>query len=364
MAEKVLIYAGTTEGRLLAQELSRAHIACDVHVATEYGQMVMPELAGVKVCVGRLDVEEMRALLKRNGQNNYAAVVDATHPFATEVSANIRESTKGSGIPYLRLQRRMDDGICSIPENESMKERAGTVHVFADYESCVQALTDTSGNILLTTGSKELAVFAPLKERLFVRVLPGLESIGLCEKAGIRGKQILAMQGPFSEEMNLAMIHQFSIRYLVTKASGAHSGFQEKLAAAQKAGITACVIGKQEQEQGMSYAQVTETLSRLLGHTISGRPEVEISLIGIGMSAATLTQEAKRALEESDVVFGAERMLEVVENSKETYPFYLAKDILPVLRQKESQMDGQKLKVSILFSGDTGFYSGTEKIKT
>ena len=121
---------------------------------------------------------------------------------------------------------------------------------------------------------------------------------------------------------------------------------------------------KQEQEQGMSYAQVTETLSRLLGHTISGRPEVEISLIGIGMSAATLTQEAKRALEESDVVFGAERMLKVVENSKETYPFYLAKDILPVLRQKESKMDGQKLKVSILFSGDTGFYSGTEKIKT
>ena len=178
MAEKVLIYAGTTEGRLLAQELSREHIACDVHVATEYGQMVMPELAGVKVCVGRLDVEEMRALLKKNGQNNYAAVVDATHPFATEVSANIRESTKGSGIPYLRLQRRMDDGICSISENEGMKERAGTVHVFADYESCVQALTDTSGNILLTTGSKELAVFAPLKERLFVRVLPGLESIG------------------------------------------------------------------------------------------------------------------------------------------------------------------------------------------
>lgn len=47
MAEKVLIYAGTTEGRLLAQELSRAHIACDVHVATEYGQMVMPELAEI-----------------------------------------------------------------------------------------------------------------------------------------------------------------------------------------------------------------------------------------------------------------------------------------------------------------------------
>ena len=96
MAEKVLIYAGTTEGRLLAQELSRAHIACDVHVATEYGQMVMPELAGVKVCVGRLDVEEMRALLKKNGQNNYAAVVGGTPTVSTKVDANNPGSKKSS----------------------------------------------------------------------------------------------------------------------------------------------------------------------------------------------------------------------------------------------------------------------------
>ena len=103
MAEKVLIYAGTTEGRLLAQELSRAHIACDVHVATEYGQMVMPELAGVKVCVGRLDVEEMRALLKKNGQNNYAAVVDATHPFATKIFGAKPASKK---IKFITKNRR------------------------------------------------------------------------------------------------------------------------------------------------------------------------------------------------------------------------------------------------------------------
>ena len=92
----MLIYAGTTEGRLLAQELSRAHIACDVHVATEYGQMVMPELVGVKVCVGRLDVEEMRALLKKNGQNNYAAVVGSTQTVATQMYAKKPESTKRS----------------------------------------------------------------------------------------------------------------------------------------------------------------------------------------------------------------------------------------------------------------------------
>ena len=53
-----------------------------------------------------------------------------------------------------------------------------------------------------------------------------------------------------------------------------------------------------------------------------------IYVVGMGPGQENMmTQEAKRALEESDVVFGAERMLEVVENSKETYPFYLAKDI-------------------------------------
>ena len=98
MAEKVLIYAGTTEGRLLAQELSRAHIACDVHVATEYGQMVMPELAGVKVCVGRLDVEEMRALLKKNGQNNYAAVVGGEAAVGPPMFGPKRASSKKKGF--------------------------------------------------------------------------------------------------------------------------------------------------------------------------------------------------------------------------------------------------------------------------
>lgn len=364
MAQKVLIYAGTTEGRLLAQQLSKAHVACEVHVATEYGQMVMPELAGVQVCVGRLEVDGMRALLQKNGGKDYVAVVDATHPFATEVSANIQESARETNIPYLRLLRRMDDGLCDIREKENMPEHKKTVQMFADYESCVRELSLTTGNILLTTGSKELAVFAPLKERLFVRVLPGTESIGLCEKAGICGKQILAMQGPFSEEMNLAMIHQFSIQYLVTKASGAHSGFREKLMAAQKAGITACVIGRQRKEQGMSYPEVVKELSRLLGRTVSMGPKVEIALIGIGMSAATMTQEGQRALDDADLVFGAKRMLQVAGTTKETYPFYLAKDILPVLKQKESQMEGQNLKVAILFSGDTGFYSGTEKIKS
>lgn len=350
---KVLIYAGTTEGRLLAERLADAHVACDVHVATEYGQMVMPKLQGVQVYVGRLDKQAMRELVCNRG---YAAVVDATHPYATEVSENIRASLQGLAIPYLRLLR-----------GSQSAEPSQDVRYFADYESCADALRQTSGNILLTTGSKELHRFCQketLRERMYVRVLPGRESIRLCEEAGICGKQILAMQGSFSEEMNLAMIHQFSIRYLVTKESGAHSGFQEKIKAAHQAGITACIIGRQKKEEGLSFEEAAETLSGILGVTVTSCPKVKINLIGIGMGKATLTQQAQEALESADLIFGAERMLEVAPEGREMYPFYLAEDILPILRQREKTSGGGELNIAILFSGDTGFYSGTEKMKT
>ncbi len=103
---KVLIYSGTTEGRMLAQQLAQAGIECDVHVATEYGQIVMPQLDRVNVHVGRLDANEMYEAAR----NGYAAVVDATHPFATEVSANIRKSLETLDVPYIRLARKAEYG--------------------------------------------------------------------------------------------------------------------------------------------------------------------------------------------------------------------------------------------------------------
>ena len=96
--KKVLIYAGTTEGRELAQELARERIYCDISVATEYGRQIMDEKISPYICIlqGRMTAEQMR--LKCENEQ-YLAVVDATHPFATEVSVNIRESLKGLDIP-------------------------------------------------------------------------------------------------------------------------------------------------------------------------------------------------------------------------------------------------------------------------
>lgn len=349
---EVLLYAGTTEGRELAQRLSEAGVTCDVCVATEYGSEVMPKLPGIQVLVGRLDVDGMRAL----ALGGYHAVVDATHPYATEASGNIRKSLQGTDIPYFRLMRK-----------KAMRDLDGNIQVFDDNESCAKALSATKGNILLTTGSKELAAYCSdegVRKRLFVRVLPGMESISKCEELGIRGRQMIAMQGPFSKEMNLALFRQFSIAILVTKESGVSGGFAEKLAAAQEAGIPVYVIGNPERDKGMSFREVTEELSGLLGKRINGNEKIEISLIGIGMGPEMLTLEAKQKLDEAQLVFGAPRMLEGLTAGKESYPYYRAEDIVPVLRKRQGKSSGGTLKASVLFSGDTGFYSGCEKIKT
>lgn len=377
---KVLIYSGTTEGRMLAQQLAQAGIECDVHVATEYGQIVMPQLDRVNVHVGRLDANEMYEAAR----NGYAAVVDATHPFATEVSANIRKSLETLDVPYIRLARKMNIVTDTAQENEggntgSRNSGNGHVRYFADYESCAAALESTDGNILLTTGSKELGIFCndgKLCERLYVRVLPGQDNIALCEAAGIRGKQIIAMQGPFSTEMNTALINQFSIKYIVTKASGEHSGFAEKLEATRNCGIEAFVIGMQAEDKGLSYDEVLKRILRICNAKIKSDETVRISLIGIGVSGRTLTGEAQEALNSAGLVFGAGRMLDsasaYIGRGAACYPYYMAKDIIPVIKRYENDTAGMltaggdmsgSLNAAVLFSGDTGFYSGAAKLK-
>ena len=346
----VLLYGGTTEGRVLAERLSEAEISVELHVATEYGSDVMPKLPGVTVVAGRLDAEEMQKL----AGSGFQAVVDATHPFATEVSHNIRKSLIGNKIPLFRLKRE------NCAENLKQQEFHET------HEECAKILVGTEGNILLTTGSKNLSDYAAvegLRDRLFVRILPGTENLRKCEELGIRGRRVIAMQGPFTKEMNLALIHQFGFRHLVTKASGSGSGFVEKAEAAAEAEIEFHVIGAPVSEEGLSFSKVAEELSRLFGKHVDGNTRTEVSLIGIGMGPGQMTLEARRRLDRADLVFGAPRMLEQLPADREQYPYYRAEDIIPVLLEKQKHFSGGRLRAAILFSGDTGFYSGCEKIK-
>ncbi len=351
--KEILIFAGTTEGRELSEYLAVAGIAHTLCVATEYGEIVLKEHPLVKVHKGRMNQEEMKSYIEAGG---YEAVVDATHPYAEVVTQNIRNSMQDMDILYLRLKREND--VTSTYEK---------IQYFKDSVSCAKALKKTDGNILLTTGSKELPVFTQFisnKERLYVRVLPGIESLQLCMDCGIAGKQILALQGPFTTQMNEAMLRQYQIKCLVTKESGNAGGYQEKLDAAQNLGIPVFVIGCPVEQESYTFEEVCEQLEMIFGQRIKKNTGFQITLAGVGMgNSQCLTKEVEKAIAEADILLGADRMIAGYQPKIEKMPYYTPEQIVPYLDglSKVTSCRNDR-NVVILFSGDTGFYSGCQKL--
>ena len=359
--QKIVIFAGTTEGRRLSEYLAVAEIAHTISVATEYGEIVLKEHPLVKVHQGRMNQEEIESFLK---DKKFAVAIDATHPFAKDITYNIKTAieklnVQGIEISYLRLNR--DD----IEQKGNGSEE--NIRYFETNEACAEALSYTKGNILLTTGSKELSRYCiseELKHRLYVRVLPAMESLSLCMEQGICGKQLIAMQGPFTAEMNAALIRQYRISCLVTKESGISGGYQEKLAAAKETGIRTFVIGRPKESGGYSFVELCDELEKICGKKIWIKEEMQITLAGIGMGNKNcLTKEVKKAINEADILLGAKRLLVDFCPKQEKQPFYRAEEIIPYLRKLQEKNPFMKSKkVVILFSGDSGFYSGCRSL--
>ena len=248
---KLVIFSGTSEGHSLCRFVSDCGGCADVYVATGYGAAVMEPMHGITVHEGRLDADAMAAALDAD-----TLVVDATHPYAALVSENLRAACAQTGAQYERLLRPALDG--------------GDVVTVPDTAAAVEWLNAHPGRALLTTGSKELAAFALVEgyqERLAARVLPSASVLEQCAALGFAGAQIVAMQGPFSHEMNIALLRQTRADILVTKNTGAAGGFAEKLSAAREVGATVLVIDRPCREEGRTLMQMQDFLAARFGWT-------------------------------------------------------------------------------------------------
>ncbi|MBR2188985.1 MAG: precorrin-6A reductase [Eubacterium sp.] len=335
---EILLFAGTTEGRQIAEYLETQSLPACVFTATEYGGEVLRHLRRTAVSSGRMDAEAMEACFQ---ENTGAVVIDATHPYAAVVSENLKKAARKTGCKYLRVLRSTD-------EQEQWRSREG-VFLAESVEDAAAFLAQTEGPVLLTTGSKNLRDFSTVpgfSERFFARILSVPASLGLAEEAGLSASHILCMQGPFSREMNLACIRHVGAKWLVTKETGATGGFMEKLDAAEAAGCQVLVIGKPSQEQGISPEACIRFLQKKYGAQ-------EAALIGTGCGA-DLTVSAAAWLADSDLVIGAKRVVEAAAcGHADTIFEYRAEEIRAILREDKTHR-----KAAVLFSGDTGFYSG------
>lgn len=251
MTQTIWIIGGTTEGRCLAAALQGYDVHIYVSVATDYGKALMEDQENVTVLQGRLPKGEMEAFLRTKKPD---LVIDGTHPYAQVVTENIHDACQKVGIEYMRIVRPKSDGKDYV-----------SVH---SMEEAVEMLSQTTGAIFLTTGSKDLQTFQSIPhyaERIALRILPAMDSLEKALSLGFLRERIVCMQGPFSEELNVAMYGHYNAKWIVTKDSGVRGGFLEKVAAAKTVGAKVVVISRPP-ENGLAYEAVLSMLQERFRH--------------------------------------------------------------------------------------------------
>lgn len=339
---KLCVFAGTSEGRRIVDFLSQQDALVTACVATEYGGELIEPAERLTVRSGRMDEPEMEEFFKNE---RFDLLIDATHPYASAVTENLMTACLNTETEYSRLERGGEDA----PESAVC---------FPDVPAAVEYLNGTIGNILLTTGSKELAAFSGITdfaERTFARVLPVESSITACREAGLKPAHILAMQGPFSIGMNSAMIRSVNAAYVVTKESGKAGGFEEKALAAMKAGAKLVVIGRPESGAiGLSFGETIRLLEKRFGFTAKPR----VFVIGIGPGPRSgMTIEASEAISKAECLIGAARMVEAARPDQTVFEA-VAPDAIAYFIGKHNEFS----RFAVLMSGDVGFFSGAKKL--
>lgn len=342
---RVCIFAGTTEGRALSQFLaSFPQMDVLVSMATEYGQVVFEEgnRHPVTLSVGRMQPEQMESLFP-----SMDMVIDCTHPYATVVTAQVKEVCEKVGTAYLRILRDM--------ESPSPSDK---VVYCADIPQMIQWLEGSEGNILSTLGAKELHHFRDcgFLSRFYPRVLPTISSIQACESLGVPSSHIVAMQGPFSYEMNRALVEKHEIRILLSKLSGTVGGMPEKIQVAEDMDLTLVLWENPPQGEGYSLEEGKKYLAQHFGCV---HPK-EIKIVSCGMiGEGTLTLEGQRAIAQSAVLMGTERLLKSYGRPhQETIQGYT-----PSLLQGYWEENPHQGQVTVLVTGDCGFYSAGKLLR-
>lgn len=248
----ILVFGGTTEARLLIEYLERNKQKAYVCVATEYGKEILGKTTYCKVIVGRKTKNEIEQLLI---QLKIEKVLDATHPYALEISSNIKWAVKRCQISYYRILR-------------DLGEKEDGVFYFSTIEEMKAYLNQAEGNFVSTLGYKELPLLEGIRhlsQRGFVRILPGNneeELQALCKKIDFCRSHIIESRGPFSISDNEKMLLRCNAQFCLTKETGKEGGFPEKVIATKQIGAKLLVLERPKENQGITLQECFTLLAR------------------------------------------------------------------------------------------------------
>ncbi|MEM1241749.1 MAG: cobalt-precorrin-6A reductase [Cyanobacteria bacterium P01_H01_bin.26] len=235
----IWLIGGTSESRTIAQRLTQAGLPWLVTVVSPTATRLYQGLPG-RVQPGKLDLAGMKTLVQ---QYVIRAIVDASHPFATEIS----KQAMTLGLPYLRFERQA----------HSLEPPAESV---PDLESLLQPQYLENRRVLLTLGIKALRRFQPWQQRsyLWARILPTAKAQAI--QMGFAPEQLICDRSPTDALAEQTLWQKLGVDTVITKASGGPGGVPIKLAIAKALGVRLLVIARPK----LVYPQQTHSLDEVI----------------------------------------------------------------------------------------------------
>ncbi|MBY0754979.1 cobalt-precorrin-6A reductase [Clostridium sardiniense] len=244
---------GTSEGKKILKMMNRHTDKIVVSTATEYGGELLKEYKVAHLNTKPLDKDGLIDLIKNF---NITVLVDASHPYATEVSKNAMQSAKDSKIAYIRYER---EGVLSSSDYKNIIKIQG-------YNELKEVLEEIDGNILNTTGSRNIGNILKLncRNRIIHRILPSSKILQEVLDLGVDIQDVIAIKGPVGYELNKGFIDQYNAKAIITKDSGTVGGTLEKLKSAIDRDIKLIVIDKPKMNYGDTFYNETELVEHLI----------------------------------------------------------------------------------------------------
>ena len=219
---RVLVLGGTLDASRLAQALVQAGVD---GIFSYAGRTHAPIAQPLPTRVGGFGgVVGLQAFLQTE---RITHVVDATHPFAAQMSSNAVQACASAGVPLLALER------------PGWQAQSGDVwqHV-PDIAAAVQALPAAPARVFLAIGRQHLAPFLACTQHWYLLRLVD----PVLDLPAERGLVVLD-RGPFTLEGDRALLQAHGITHVVSKNSGG-SGAQAKLTAARERGLPVILIDR------------------------------------------------------------------------------------------------------------------------
>lgn len=216
--QSILILGGTSEARALAGRLVASGLDVTSSLAGRTSAPVLPE---GRVRIGGFGgIEGLAAYLTTGG---FSHLVDATHPYAAQISANAVGASAIAKIPMIRLER------------PAWERPEGADWIAADDMAAAAGALPRGANVLLTIGRQEVSAFFGRTDCRFVaRVIDPPDRVP-------DGWTLVTGRGPFALEDEMSLLERHAITHLVSKNSGGEQG-RAKLDAACGSGVQVIMV--------------------------------------------------------------------------------------------------------------------------